>query len=367
MPARNSRYDLRRKGAILHRFYFVLFELVLLVLLTVFIFNKISDVRSGEIFDKRFFARDLALARNTLTASPFNARIEYGASDAFKDKIFQFDERQIVVEPFAYPAAVDDHLEYEHVGAFVKSPFLQREGGTVRLAADTFNRHRYDCPDILLSGKVVLDPGHGRNPLALGGFMGERGVQPAEGSGVKDPESVLMQSQAFAIENFLKTRGVVVEMTRNKLFSDPAEGRIEEAVLVSRRRELAGSAGAFVSLHAAKSAAHENLVKAYVRTDSSKLEESATLACHIVNALAGLPDIDGVAIVPFTGALLASADVPGTREVDEEDPRRALGTAAPGVLLEIADIDRENGNLFTPTTTLSKPIAEGILRAFGKT
>lgn len=338
-----------KKSQVMERLYFILFEILLIVLVASIIFNKINDIKTGQTFPKKFLARDLALVKNVEFASPGVLMYIYGKqAEAFSDFEITFDDQYVVFSGTPYPYAVDTGV------TFLKKPNIIAGANALALIRSSqeqlittsgeINPLRLRCGPVIerIPGKITLDPGHGwRERIAkqerekgaseeeIARFAGDKGIITAIGY-----ESEIMRTLALRVyghdpKKYAQTRSLKEDSSQSL---DDRQQNVEGAVL---------------SLHATT----DPKLRAFINVKGEKKAMSEQLACKLLNAITDqFPNIfNGASIIPFDD-----------KRILPEDAKLVLIRDKPGVLLEIGNIDDPNSPLHKERSALAKAIDSAV-------
>ncbi|MBI4452422.1 hypothetical protein HY637_03260 [Candidatus Woesearchaeota archaeon] len=77
--------------------FFTIFEVILVAIITVALYNFITDVSEKTIFEKNYLARDMALLINTLYAAPGEVSYAYNEDTTKFKLIYKFSPNKIEV------------------------------------------------------------------------------------------------------------------------------------------------------------------------------------------------------------------------------------------------------------------------------
>lgn len=329
--------------------YFVLFEIILIVLVTSIIFNKINDIRKDQIFQKKFLARDLALVKNVEYAAPGVLAYAYGKqAEQFPQFEITFADNAVSFSgtPYPYAANTNVFLQSEpQMLTGVKAIALVRSGRDQFISNyGPINPLRLQCGDQFerISGKITLDAGHGYNEALIERqqkegaseqeikqVAGDRGIITAVGA-----ESELMRLLAASIYGH-----------DPNLYGQTRNLKEDTALSLEERRRLID--GAVLSLHART----DTTLKAYIDAQGKKRAASEQLACAILSSLVDyFPDaFTGVSIIPIESAALAP-----------DDPKQVLASDKPGVFLELGDMRNAETPMIKERRTFAQAINEAI-------
>ena len=324
-----------KRGDITERIYFILFEIVLVVLVASIIFGKINDIRTNQLFQKKFLARDLALVVNVGFAAPGVLMYAYGKQSPFF-KNFEVSVRDglVMISGIPYPYAIDQRVLFSSEPvAGTKGISIVRSGNEYWAGFEKeINPLRLRCPTMSRIARVTLDAGHGWSKL-----LEDRG-EPAGDKGIiaADSESEIMRRLAAGIyghdpQFYAVTRDINQD---GPLSLEERQKRIEVSL---------------VSLHASTTPT----VKAFVNAHGLRAE-SEQLACAIVNA------ITDTAPRAFTQAYIIPVDV---SKLAPQDPKRVLIADKPGVLIEIGNLNDATYPLLKNTGKLSDAIHTALLQS----
>ncbi len=333
----------------MERLYFVLFEIILIVLVTSIIFNKINDIRKEQIFQKKFLARDLALVKNVEYAAPGVLAYAYGKqSEQFPQFEITFADHVVSFSGTPYPFAPDTRIFLQNepkILTGVKALALVRSGQDQFVSNyGPINPLRLQCGDSFerIRGKITLDPGHGYNEALverqrsegaseqeIQQVAGDRGIVTAAGS-----ESELMRLLAASIYGH-----------DPNLYGQTRSIKEDSALSLEERKRLID--GAVLSLHART----DTTLKAFIDAQGKKRAVSEQLACMILGSLVDyFPSaFTGVSIIPIDSAVLAS-----------DDPKRVLAIDKPGVLIEIGDMRNAETPMIKERRAFAQAINEAI-------
>lgn len=323
---------------------FVLTEILMVLAAGFLIFGKLNNISEDHLFVKKFFARDLAVLLNAMHIPQGNILYFYKTQPDILSKLtFTFKNNMVEVKDEKYPMAV--HLSEEttiekppqlrilkqHNKLFIDKP--------TKIIKEEYNKNALACPTKpVLSGTIVIDPGHGYNPTEQG-YQGDIGREGKHGK-----ESIITAQIAQALQSLLKLKGKNVFTTR-ALTTD-----IEDAKSIEERKITAQQGDIILSIHANKDDQEINNLKAYVNQDSPTYLQSYALACTLLNSLSDKfsTQTTGTAVIPI------SID-----QLDPEDDKRILETSKIAVQIELGNIDAESA--FLPQTkTLATRLAEAL-------
>jgi N-acetylmuramoyl-L-alanine amidase len=359
--------------------YFRIFEIILLVLVVSIIALEVSNVRGSGIYQKKFLARDLALFMDSVTNARGNLFYQYQPPGvALQNFTIDFVGGQVVVDGETWPYATNTLYTMEGPRTFKNAELLvmKKVGNTFTLeAADTkkqeFNGLLMECPKAFVDlKKVIIDPGHGYNPITK---QGEQGVVGAhkDTKGRQIPESELALSIGAALQQQLKKhfpglkdKIITIITTRSLKFEFislpailPVPFLAEETKTTQERLAMltANPEAAVISLHVGKAKPDQNVVKAFVNKDANI--QTYRLACTVLNAIAmkyKYPlQITGNAIIPVD-----------LEQLSADDPKKLLLKNQAVVQIELGNIDHPNNKLYENIPELADAIATGV-KVFG--
>ncbi len=350
--------------------YFRIFEIVLLVLVVGIVYLEVNNVRDGGVYQKKFISRDLALVLDSLTNARGNLYYSYQAPLVSLERFnVEFRNGMVVVDGEGWPYASNRNFPVKEPLELKNPPFIviTKSGNELGIGSSApqggFNGLLLECPAAIGEvNKIIIDPGHGYNPVTNEGSQGFVGaIKDASGRAV--PESELMLQLGAALRPRLKQQfprladsDIVAsrsletgKITLPLLGSVPFLG--EEAKGVDERVRLVESyPGAVVlSLHAGRGNPKQNVVKAFVNRNA----EAGTfkLACSVLNSIAAKysRDIDGTAVIPVD-----------LGQLGPDDPKRVLLEGRTAVQLEVGNIDYPGNRLLENLQELAGAIASGV-------
>jgi len=318
-----------RRAEVSERLYFVLFELLIIAVVAGIIANKMNTVRNDQVFEKKFFPRDLVLVLNNAMAAPGVLLYAYGRqSPSFANFSTSFDNQYVSVSGAQYPYAADSGVKVRSDAAVIdhaKSIALVRSGSALRVATQgVINPLRLQCgPHQAIDGKITLDAGRGWSAL-----IASQG-QPAGDQGIVTSfavESETMRQLAAAVYGHDISR-----------YSTTRDIQLDSPITLDERIKKIDAA--VVSLHAST----EPKIRAFVNVRGAAKDASIQLACELVNAMTDAfpATYRGASIIPIDDTVLA-----------QDDARRVLVRGKPGVFLEIGDMNDPAAPLLNGTRAL---------------
>jgi hypothetical protein len=330
MIFRNNRAEMTE------RMYFVLFEILLVVLVAGIIFAKIEDVRTNQLFQKKFLARDLALVKNVEYSAPGVLVYAYGKTNpVFSLFEVALQEGTVTVGQTPYPFAADANAKFSSVPvAGTKGIALVRSEGEQWVGLEQqVNPLRLNCPALPSVARVTLDAGHGWSRILAdkGEPAGDKGIETSAGH-----ESEITRRLGAGVYGH---EPAFYAVTRDLKEDSPM-------LLEERQRKIEGT---LLSLHAST----VQTVKAYVNAHGKNRDESIALACHVLNA------ITDAFPAAFSGASVIPVDIP---RLAPDDAKRVLVADKPGVLLEIGNIADASSPLYKNPNRLADAI-HGVAKA----
>jgi len=357
-----KKRGLGKKADVSHHIYFIMFEVVLVVLLAAALFSFVESIRKSTVFEKNYLSKDAALTASTLQFSPESVEYTYSSKKLDLRKfIFSFannraavsenpeffDEQPLVVY---YPFSSDSSTSLE-ISSLAGSSFVNfavsASNSIIRdsLGSTPFKsyRHIMQCPDIgtqdsdWRSKKILIDP--------VGGVKINPVTKEKEFQGLSYPgdQSFNEDSVVLQISNAL-----------SHLHSFEATRDDESWIsLEDRWAMIDEETGAVLVLKIGLS----NSLRAFVPYGSSHTPESSKLACLIINSLLSNSELNSIR--PFDSASIVQVNVPLIMPFLNE--KLVLGHGEVVVVLELGSIllGRENNFL-----TRSSAIAHSIYNAF---
>ncbi len=330
-----------KKAALTNLIFLPIFHVILaLVVVMSSLLWSISSSVNDMSFEKGFLATDIALSVDLMIFLPGNLDILYSPYKPGFNNIFDFDFLKSNVEVFNVVNDPKKGIYYysipENIKFHEKKLSFNDSDVTIRLSkigndffvSDIdkemidFNINRISCPDIKLDlpNKIIIDAGHGYNPIynfSDAGFT----VNNIR-------ESELNRQLAFSFlntaKNFFNT-----EVTR-ELEPSQVNPDIENAISDDERISKISSIDGFLLSFHSGNYSNKRFVKAFVALDDN-FNKSFKLACEIVNQIssnlnANNVRIDGTAIVPVDFSLSRNKHL------------NVLTTNKIGVLLEIGSV-----------------------------
>ena len=319
-----------RKAEMTERMYFVLFEILLVVLVAGIIFAKVDDVRTNQMFQKKFLTRDLALVKNVEYAAPGVLAYAYGKTNpVFSQFEVALQEGTVTVGQTPYPFAADANTKFSSV------PVAGTKGIALVRSADEqwagleqqINPLRLNCPQIPAIARITLDAGHGWSQLLAdkGEPAGDKGIEASSGY-----ESEITRRLGAGVYGH---EPAFYAVTRDLKEDSPM-------LLEERQRKIEGM---LLSVHASTTPT----VKAYVNAHGKNKDESTALACNVLNA------VTDAFPASFSGASVIPVDV---SRLAPDDAKHVLVADKPGVLLEIGSIADANSPLYKNPSRLADAI-----------
>jgi len=336
---KRGRLVLNRKAEITNEIYNVLIQIIIIIMILVACMSYLNSVKKNTLFEKMYLSRDVALMMNTIYAAPENVKVEYFAANAnLSDYTFESKDYYVIVNEKGKDIAHAKYYKYATDLTFEEDfPLITNADLIMFLKNNNKVQVDEETPDTIsdffcspvIPGNndpyVIIDPGHGDNPLF---DLGDPGYV------TDDIQESTFTTQISEVLN----AGFDYDVTRP---SDYYITMFERLSVLSR-------ADVIISIHLGNYSEQENAVKAFISAESEKKQESITLACHILNNFAKNSQFD-VAIIPVV-----------VSELSNEDPKLVLLADKVAVLLEIGNINNKESIELLDVYEIAAAINKGI-------
>jgi hypothetical protein len=345
---------LTKRGAVAVPVYFTIFEVILLAVVIVIVAKEVSNIDESSIFQKKFFSRDIALLLDSMTNARGNFFYVYNPNTPLEKYELDFSNGRVSVDGESWPYAKNSNLKFSPEK--IKNANLvvfKKTGNTIEIAGRDVDAESLilDCPYAHKTfSSVVLDPGHGYDPVSQQGDEGFK-IKAADDSVISESRTVLgiAASLKSLLGSVLSTRklGLTVRSVNGK----PVQ--VEDAKTTEERIEFIDMhpEAAVISLHFGKDVPENNIIKAFVRKDAD--DAAFGLACRILNAIAGRKEfknrITGTAVVPVD-----------LGQFSPTDPKQVLKTANVAVQLELGNIGHPDNPLISGQQAVAAAIKQGM-------
>jgi len=339
-----ARQQWKHKAQATTETLFVLTEILMVLAAGILIFGKLNNISEDHLFVKKFFARDIAVLLDAMHVPQGNILYFYKSQPDILSKLnFAFKNNIIEVNDEKYQMAV--HLNEETTIEKPQQLRILKKNNKIYVEKEApipqepYNPNVLSCPPKpVLTGTIVLDPGHGYNPTEQG-YQGTKGVEGQQGQ-----ESKLMAQTAQALQSMLTLKGKNVITTRALTIE------VEDAKDIDDRKNTAKQGDVIISLHANKDKKENNNIKAYINYDSTKYADSHSLACALLNSLSDtfIARTTGTAIIPIK-----------INQLDHDDDKRILETNNIAVQIELGNIDGTTAFL-QQTKNIANALAQAL-------
>lgn len=332
----------QRRAQAVPTVFFMLAEILLVVMAGWIILGKINSLGEDNFFTKKFLARDIAVTIDALQGLQGNVVYFYSSAKEglLSSLVFQISSTLIDINGEKYPVMAN--VDATTVNK-PKSLRLAKEGDKITVdAVETkeqrqFNLHKMTCPKVQTKVKnLILDAGHGYNTETE---KGDVGFESNQGK-----ESQITGAITQNLITQLRSRGIEPKTTRTPSTVP------EDAKTLEQRQNAAKESDTIVSLHVNKENEKNNFVRAYVNVESEKYEESVKLACLILNEVSYTfpTKTTGTLITPILEA-----------QLNDDDSRLLLSKSKVAVHVEVGNINGTS-TFLKETDKVSNAIAVGI-------
>lgn len=345
---------MKKKGQTMATAMFVMFEILLVVIISVSLYKQYARIENQGIYESKFISRDLALILDAVYGADGNLMYEYDPSSLSKFD-YRFDNNKVLVDEDSYPYGSDWAMSSSF--PVLRRPsdiYIYKEGKSLEIldSSKGINANYLSCEDVAVQriGSVTVDPGHGWNAeLARQGSLmpGEKGfVNPVKNW---TESRVVMDIASVLVNRYLSDAVSKIDTTR----SVSADTNLD---LQDRKNKIASfNNDLLLSLHVGSSQSMQDRdIIAYVNFKSPYFRQSRYVACRVLNELtASIKDISGTAVVPVI-LDQHSADI----------PLQVLDTDKIAVLLELGNIQVVQDNFLVEKRG---EIAGAVTRAISST
>jgi hypothetical protein len=326
--------------------YFRIFEIIFLIAVIGIVAAEVKNIQDSGIYQKKFFARDIALLLDSVPNAGGNLQYVYSTPVASLSRFgVDFSNGKVSVDGEDWPYAFDSTAIFDAVPAKDSSSLLVRRLGRrttigpIPEKIGAFNGWFLPCGPVPRISSLIIDPGHNyvQNEPQLAWTGGQGSVSA----------SFFVLGVSGAIKSVADSRGIPAVLTRS-LSTKPVE---ETKSLQERLDILSRNDGFALSLVVGRQAKSQNVLKAFVHKDAN--DDVRGFACSILNAVAGQEQyansITGTGVIPVDPAQLGS-----------DDPRQVL-SANKGIVIEIGSAHYPDNALLSSPQELGLVIA-GVLQ-----
>ena len=314
---------------------FVMFEIVLVVIISASLYMQYANIENKGIYETKFISRDLALVLDAAYGADGNLGYIYNPDSLSKFK-YSFDGNEVTVDAESYPYGSDWSI-LSSFRSFSKPSrlFIYKEGDLLEIRDEQreINPNYVLCDDTVLPRikSVTVDPSRGWSvELAKQGSLmpGEKGFVNKAKNWTES--KVVMDIANVLTKRYLPNKVSKIDTTRS-VKTDTNLAMIDRKNKITKEFDN----DALISIRAGSSSnldgspnMYDRDVIAYVNFESPAFKQSRKLACLMLNELAAsIREITGTAVVPVI-----------LSQHDEDSPLQVLSTKKIAVQLEIGNI-----------------------------
>lgn len=348
----------RAAGDITHNIYLIVFEAVMVAVIFLALMNNVRSIYKDTFFERTYLSKDIALLVTAIESSPGNLNYVYthpkidlnGFDFVFdKDSVGVLSEVQgstgsLQSSMVYYPYASDKNISFDPIN--LKTPYailfsLQEKKLTI--SASTIEQ-TLSCNDVdtkdqdSKNKKIVVDPGHG--------------VDTRFGPGAQSSDTGTVNDEKGLVEYQLTKQisTALISQLNDAGYRNTVLTRQDNFVSMADRRSICDSSDLCISVHTGSEYGNYNGVRVYIYAASPNLLKSEKLACLILREFGRkFSNLTRVEIIR-----VESSNIP------EDDSRQILLTDKVSVIVEIGNIQMNEGLLYLPSPEIAAPIKDAI-------